>query len=138
MTPSSHIRRYLALIFYDWLCTWNPELRWIWNARGRGTIASILYIVARCSQIIQVIVTVSTINSVSDQVRGIPGPYTHGNNFQTPIQRCELLSRFLFLLRANASVSCEVLGWIYGIHAIISKLCVASLFEASYTIASEH
>ena len=69
--PAAHLDCDPALVYYDWICTWNQELRWIWKARGRGNIASLLYILTRYPQIIQVIVTVSTINPITDQVRAI-------------------------------------------------------------------
>lgn len=59
----------LALLAYDWLLSFDREVRFIWNWQSRATVSSLLYVLNRYAPIIDTFLVTTTIYPMSDTVR---------------------------------------------------------------------
>ena len=68
--------RVLALLVYDWFLCLGQEVRFIWTWRSRGvTLASLVYAFSRYGWLIQNLLSVATLNPISDLVRHLVAHY---------------------------------------------------------------
>lgn len=61
----------LVLLIYDWVLCLNREVEFIWNWHSKLTATSLVYAFSRYAMLIQTILTLATINPISDKVRNL-------------------------------------------------------------------